>query len=165
MFLINAFTTAKVGNLSEFMYVDFTADEPRLHFGAPWDFDLDLNNYGSDNHSVETMQSISGSANLFYPLSQCDWFMREVRNRWTETNAKEEIGKMVSDLNPLNKNATCNVYAGEFKKNYERWPVWGEKQVSFQSDRSEKFENHHDAMKDVYTWVSGRYDYICRYFM
>lgn len=160
MFIINSFATTKVGGLSEFMYVDFTAEEPRLCFGAPWDFDLDLNNYGSANYIPQALRSIDSSSNLFYPLSQCDWFMREVRSRWTETRAYEKVGELVNELDPHKGKAICNVYKDEFARNYDKWRVWGEKQSVFQSDRSKNYTCHKDAVSELHSWVKAKLEYL-----
>ncbi len=164
MFLLNTFATTKVGNLSEFMYVDFTDAEPRLHFGAPWDFDLDLNNYADDNYNTEEITALNNTRNLFYPLSTCDWFKAQAKARWFETDAEKKIEDMINDLNPYRESSTCNLYKKEFTRNYDLWEVFGkEPDNPYSSTRSENFSSHTDAMKDLHAWVRNRYDYVCAY--
>lgn len=158
MFIVNNIASLRGGKRSDYYYIDFTDEDPKLKFGPPWDYDLDCGNYAVAD-LPESFQALNISDYVNYALNKNAWFVNLVKNRWKSENLYGKLTDLLKTVDPARKTAICNVYADEFTKNYQKWNVWGTKTVEYLRDDVLNFENHKDAVRYFYNWMSAHVEY------
>ncbi|MBO4453192.1 MAG: CotH kinase family protein, partial [Clostridia bacterium] len=110
---------------SFFMYVDFTADHPRLTFCAPWDYSWAYGTsegFAMEHFWVSAFQpeefAYAGNRSFtwFITLYKSSFFKNIVKRQWREMNTR---GDQQGWLDELDRVAT--VYADDFAMNTRRW--------------------------------------------
>lgn len=158
MFIVNNIASLRGGKRSEYYYIDFTDETPLLHFGPPWDYDLDCGNYDM----VDSAMSFNGLMNrdyVNYTFNQNAWFKNLVKERWYELQLASKLRELVKTVNPNNPDAICNKYKTDFDNNFNKWKVWGKKNYEYLTDSVLEFSNHKDAVEYFYTWMSDHIEY------
>ena len=158
MFIINNIASLRGGKRSDFYYIDFSKEQPRLCFGPPWDYDLDCGNYDVADLPTE-FQALKISDYVNYTLNQRPWFVSLVKERWQEVSGGAKLRELLKQINPQEPNAICNYYQSEFNRNYDKWNIWGTKTVSFLRNDVTKFRCHTDAVQYFYNWMETHVDY------
>ena len=79
MFIVNNIASLRGGKRSEYYYIDFTVEKPRLHFGPPWDYDLDCGNYDTVDDPY-SFNALNNRDYVNYALNQNAWFKTLVKN-------------------------------------------------------------------------------------
>jgi hypothetical protein len=111
------FKNIDVGFNSVFMQIRGQNENRRLHFGPVWDFDRSAGNM----YYWDTYEHLHAAVrnNLFRLLMSNPEIFELAARRWEEI-VVNEVQKMLTRMENL-----IDVYGGEFKRNFERHPVWG----------------------------------------
>ena len=150
-----------VGWSSFFMYIK--EDGGKLYFGPPWDFDLAAgNDYRLDNGSYEGLYV--GNANVrmdqrhrwFQTLVQYDWFKGLVKEKWNNTKVE------IAALN-LKIKKTSEDYKISFKRNFERWPIFGHR-INQEPDHIMALNTYKKHADYLFEWLENRYNWLDDFF-
>ena len=158
MFIVNNIASLRGGKRSDYYYIDFSDDDPKLHFGPPWDYDLDCGNYDMVD-DPNSFQALGSSDYVNYTLNNNAWFVTEVKTRWITNKMYSKLKELLKTVDPYRSTSIPSVYKAEFDKNYEKWDVWGTKTIEFINDDVLDFTCHRDAVVDFYNWMQPHVEY------
>ena len=139
----------------------------KLHFGPVWDFDLAAGNADANDRNPyfpqpEYIYVGSGSYNYsqshpwFIKLMEYDWFQEMVKTRWFEiTDTVNEVPKYVRRV--------AELYSEDFDKNFERWPIFGQK-INREPMQVQALKNHDEHAEYVAKWLEQRISWLNDYF-
>lgn len=158
MFIVNNIASLRGGQRSEYYYIDFSKEGDKLHFGPPWDYDLDCGNYDITD-DPESFQALNVKTYVNYTLNQNAWFKELVCERWQSAEMYKKLNVLLKTVNPDDETAICNVYEKDFTANFTKWNVWGKKAINFLRDDVTSFTNHKDAVRYFYDWMKLHINY------
>lgn len=138
-----------VGVGSFFLYVDFTVENPRLTFCAPWDFswafgdDTGFRYYAFSTAAWQPAEFIKSAGNRsstwFITLYHAGWFVDLVKQEWTKAYHAGIFDAMFDEITRISTD-----YKAEFTKNTARWE-------SGDQSRSASY---------VYSWLENRIEWL-----
>ncbi len=139
----------------------------KLHFGPVWDFDLAAGNADANdkNPTFPSPEYIyvgsdaygyAQSHPWFIELCQQDWFHEMVKARWFEV---QDIIKETP--NYIRRVAT--LYSDDFDKNFERWPIFGQK-INREPAAVQALKNHDEHAEYAAKWLEQRIAWLNDYF-
>ncbi len=141
MYILRELAAERDGGIgSFFMYVDFTEDEPRLNFAAPWDFSWafgDGMGYRYDKLCVGAWQPqefINSAGNRsftwFITLYHEDWFVDIVKEKWQRCMKEGGFDDLINEMDRVTRE-----YKEDFRMNSERWGC-GDQEHAMSSTRA-----------------------------
>lgn len=160
MFLVHELMlNGDVGYSSFFMYLD--SPHGKLHFTAPWDFDLSTGNthqFTSPKifhtaHETNEKGDPEGTVNYWFgALMSHQWFRELVRDRLNEKG--EDLLRVIDDVTGY---AYVNI--DELNLNFDRWKVMN-KVINQEPDNVVKLKNCAANIAFLKSWLGQRYDWM-----
>jgi len=160
MFLVHELMlNGDVGYSSFFMYLD--SPHGKLHFTAPWDFDLSTGNtyqFTSPKvfhtaHETNEKGEPQGTVNYWFgALMSHQWFRELVRDRLNEKG--EDLLRVIDDVTGY---AYVNI--DELDMNFDRWKVMN-KVINQEPDNVVKLKNCAANIAFLKNWLGQRYDWM-----
>lgn len=171
MYIINNLASLRGGKRSDFYSVDFTAADPKLTFGPPWDYDLDCANYNlkpaknggtEDNFYGDDPNKFSAAQNPSYilgALNKKQYIVNGAKTRWKAVGAYEKLIGLVDSVDPEYFDSIPNANKGDFDANFALYNFFGRKTYFGQSDAVLNFASHQDAAKYFAKWMRAHVNY------
>ncbi len=164
MFLVQELMlNGDVGYSSFFMYFD--SPHGKLHFTAPWDFDLSTGNsfhFTSPEifhtaHEGDENGGKGGTVNYWLgALMSHQWFREEVRDRFNEKG--EDLLRVIDEVTEY---AYVNI--DELNMNFDRWDILGTR-VNQEPENVLKLKSCAENIAFLKSWISDRYDWLKKQF-
>ncbi len=152
-----------VGYSSFFMYFD--SPHGKLHFTAPWDFDLSTGNtyqFTSPEifhtaHQGDANGGKGGTVNYWLgALMSQQWFREEVRDRFNEKGVD-----LLRVIDEVTEYAYVNIE--DFDLNFDRWDIHG-KRVNQEPENVLKLKNCAENIAFLKGWLVDRYGWLKKQF-
>lgn len=158
------FKNLDVGWGSFYMYRDVGG---KLFFGPVWDFDLAGGNADANdrNPSFPLPEYIYVGSGSYGYSQQHSWFIELCRTDWFNEMVKKRWGEITEELNaiPAFVRAAAKLYAKEFNRNFEKYPIFDEK-INREPAAVLALKSHADQAEYLAKWLEQRIAWLDDYF-
>ncbi len=155
-----------VNTSSFYMSIDLSpTGDGKLHFQAPWDFDLSLGmrmtNHGGIPIRPWGLYAANSSNPWLVLLYKLDWMREHIKIKWQDAKAHQVQEKLVEYIESSSK-----MYKDAYKKNYDKWKNIGmnikddDICIGIDPKASWKCETQEEAATFLKDWLRVRFAYL-----